>query len=286
MELNPVIAKYAGAELNTHTSAIISCFECGQRNNMKIAQYLGLILNQHEYASDFASFEEYAEAALGLKKAQAYNLANVGTRFGVLDENGGITGTSIFAGSMEGLASKKPHIIDFSVTQLLIMSRATKNDSALTAAFHNGDLRYEMTVKEMETVCKKLFPKIKELTEHKEPLEIPSETDAQEEKTGQEETPSENGVQSAPEADTENQSLDEIFMNVYRACGKMQEKGNSIYGDIRTIANNDNSLYIAYNEAIKYFWDALGNLEKVIRYGEIPEAMIPIVKAIREKANK
>ena len=78
----PATFNFKSAALNAYSRQIAEIGAEMASKNIQIAKILGKIMTEEAYKEDgFTSVQEYAEKVFGIKKASAYQLANVGKRF-------------------------------------------------------------------------------------------------------------------------------------------------------------------------------------------------------------
>lgn len=79
---SPATFSFKSAALNAYSRQIADIGAEMASKNIQIAKILGKIMTEEAYKEDgFTSVQEYAEKTFGIKKASAYQLANVGKRF-------------------------------------------------------------------------------------------------------------------------------------------------------------------------------------------------------------
>ena len=79
---SPATFNFKSAALNAYSRQIAEIGAEMASKNIQIAKILGKIMTEEAYKEDgFTSVQEYAEKVFGIKKASAYQLANVGKRF-------------------------------------------------------------------------------------------------------------------------------------------------------------------------------------------------------------
>lgn len=79
---SPATFTFKSAKLNAYSEQIAAIGRDMASKNVELAVILGKIKTEKAYAEDgFKSVSDYAEQTFGIKKSQAYQLANVGERF-------------------------------------------------------------------------------------------------------------------------------------------------------------------------------------------------------------
>ena len=132
-------------ELKVKTGQIFNALRDNNRNSLKVAGFLSVIKENNLFMDDFDSYETYAQSVFGLKKAQAYNLANVGKLFVARDEKGRVLGESVLPHTKDA---------DWSTTKLLAFIQAGISPSDAQRMIDSEVISMDMSVSKLKAAIK------------------------------------------------------------------------------------------------------------------------------------